>query len=80
MGVVVYAAYFVCHKVSHSNAVSTVIAVLVGMIVYAACLAADQRIDGRRTAQFPERRIIDPHCKEIPFVMILDKLETGRKK
>ena len=58
MGVVVYAAYFVCHKVSHSNAVSTVIAVLVGMIVYAAALLLIKGLTEEELHSFPKGELL----------------------
>lgn len=58
MGAVVYAAYFVCHKVSHSNAVSTVIAVLVGMIVYAAALLLIKGLTEEELHSFPKGELL----------------------
>lgn len=58
MGVVVYAAYFVCHKISHSNAVSTVIAVLVGMIVYAAALLLIKGLTEEELHSFPKGELL----------------------
>lgn len=58
MGGVVYAAYFVCHKVSHSNAVSTVIAVLVGMIVYAAALLLIKGLTEEELHSFPKGELL----------------------
>ena len=58
MGVVVYAAYFVCHKVSHSNAVSTVMAVLVGMIVYAAALLLIKGLTEEELHSFPKGELL----------------------
>ena len=58
MGVVVYAAYFVCHKVSHSNAVSTVMAVLVGMIVYAAALLLIKGLTEKELHSFPKGELL----------------------
>ena len=58
MGGVVNAAYFVCHKVSHSNAVSTVIAVLVGMIVYAAALLLIKGLTEEELHSFPKGELL----------------------
>ena len=58
MGAVVYAAYFVCHKVSHSNAVSTVIAVLVCMIVYAAALLLIKGLTEEELHSFPKGELL----------------------
>ena len=58
MGVVVYAAYFVCHKISHSNAVSTVIAVLVGIIVYAAALLLIKGLTEEELHSFPKGELL----------------------
>lgn len=58
MGAVVYATYFVCHKVSHSNAVSTVIAVLVGMIVYAAALLLIKGLTEEELHSFPKGELL----------------------
>ena len=58
MGVVVYAVYFVCHKVSHSNAVSTVMAVLVGMIVYAAALLLIKGLTEEELHSFPKGELL----------------------
>ena len=49
---------FVCHKVSHSNAVSTVIAVLVGMIVYAAALLLIKGLTEEELHSFPKGELL----------------------
>lgn len=58
MGVIVYGVYFVCHKALHSNAISTVLAVLIGMVVYAAALLLIKGLTEEELHSFPKGELL----------------------
>ena len=58
MGVVVYVTYYVVHKALHINAISVVVAVLVGMIVYAAALLLIKGLTEEELHSFPKGELI----------------------
>ncbi len=54
MGVICYLVYFALHKVTHSNAAATIIAILVAIVVYAIALLALKGLTEEELRSFPK--------------------------
>jgi stage V sporulation protein B len=65
MGAVVYLVYFLCYKLLHTNSISTVVAILAGVLCYAVVLLLIKGLTEEELKSFPKGTLLIKFAKKL---------------